>query len=485
MMLRFFLSEQRRRQLLAAGRRFAREAGGNFTIMFAFTAPVLILFIGMGVDYWTALSDKSRMDTAADAAAISAVNTAVAYYKANPLSLTNATTLKLDAEAAGVAQATKVFNVNMGATQVFAPNGTGPVLPSIQICPVGGTPCGALTFNSTVTWSGQVRTHFGPLVNITNIAISGSSGATAGLNPYVDFYVVVDTSGSMGIPTSSQDQETLIANNPDNPTEAAAGYTGGCQFACHFSGYQGYNYASAPATFLALKLNSVANAIQALITSATNTQAATAQTNEFRIGIYPFIRNAVQAVSITNSYSPFTAATAFVNPAQPPPAGTLPTYLDDGGVAYPAIGSGGTHFENLWGDMYPAYMQAPGTGLSTSSTLPFIILITDGVDNSQTYSPFSGSYPQVPSTTFCTNAKNLGYTVAVILIPYVPIVDPENIWNDEDGVVNTLISTNAIAPVMQSCASNGYFFSAATSQDITAAMVTIFQEAVSASRLTQ
>jgi Flp pilus assembly protein TadG len=481
-MFRFVLSEQFRRRLHAVARRFAREARGNFTILFAFTAPILILFVGMGVDYLTALSDKSRMDTAADAAAITAVNSAVAYYKLNPKNETGSS-LKNDAIAAGTAQALSVFKVNMGATQVFATAQlNSPVTPTIDICDAATPACGPLTFNSVVTWSGKVAAHFGPLVSIQNVGIGGSSGATAGLNPYIDFYVLVDTSGSMGIPTSTTDQQTLIANNPDNPTEAAAGYTGGCQFACHFSGYQGFTYAQS--NNIQLKLNSVASAIQALISNATTTQAAVSQTNEFRIGVYPFIVHAVQAVSILNSFSPFAAAQAFVNPAQPSPPGTLPEYLDDGGVAHPTMGSGGTHFENLAGDM-SAFLQTPGTGLSQTSTLPFIILITDGVDNSQTYSPFTGSYPQTPNIDMCTNAKNNGYTVAVILIPYVQIVDPEPIWNNEDGVVNNLISTNAISPVMQSCASSGYFFSAATSQDITNAMVTIFNEAVSASRITQ
>jgi hypothetical protein len=396
------------------------------------------------------------------------VNAAVSYYKLNPKNETGSA-LKNDAISAGTAEALKVFNANMGATRVFAANMSGPVTPSIDICDTATPVCSVLTFNSSVTWSGQLAAHFGPLVNIPSIAIAGSSGATNGLNPYVDFYVVVDTSGSMGIPTAKADQDTLIADNPDNPVSP---YTGGCQFACHYPNYAGFAYTQN--NNLPLKLNSVASAIQALITSATTTQQKTNQANEFRIGIYPFIVDAVQAIPIANSYSPFTSASAFVNPPQPLTAGSLPDYIDAGPNNYNThIGSGGTHFENLWGDM-SAYLQTPGTGLSTTSTLPVIILVTDGVDNSQTY-----------SGNFCTNAKNNGYTVAVILIPYDQIVDPEPIWNNEDGVVNNLIATNAITPAMQSCASSGYFFSAATSQDITTAMETIFYESASASRITQ
>jgi Flp pilus assembly protein TadG len=508
-MLRFFLSEQRRRWSHAAARRFARDARGNFAIMFAFTAPVLIVFIGMGVDYLVALSDKSRMDTAADAAAIAAVNSAVAYYKLNPKNETG-TTLKNDAITAGKAQALSVFNVNMGATQVFATAQlNGPVIPTIDICDAATPACGPLTFNSSVTWSGKIAAHFGPLVNITNIGIAGSSGATAGLNAYIDFYVMVDTSGSMGIPTNTSDQPTnsntnqliLIANNPDNAREAQAGYTGGCQFACHFDsqGYLGYTYVSTPATYLPLKITSAASAILALVNQASTTEATVNQPGEFRIGLYPFIVDATVAspeAGLSSNFGTITQTgtiTNLVTPTLLSPQPPLANYLDDGGIQFPKLGSGGTHFENLWADMTgtgvnsTAYLQTPGTGLSSTSTLPVIILVTDGVDNSQTYinDNFSGSYPQTPNLSFCTNAKNLGYTVAVILVPYITIADPLTIWNDEDGVVNNLIATNAITPVMESCASTGYFFSAATTDDISAAMVTIFKEAVSTSRITQ
>ena len=57
--------------------------------------------------------------------------------------------------------------------------------------------------------------------------------------------------------------------------------------------------------------------------------------------------------------------------------------------------------------------------------------------------------------------------------------------NDEDGVVNSLIANNEISPAMQSCASTGYFFSAATSTTINEAMGTIFYQAVQSARLTQ
>jgi len=456
-MLRLLPSERNRLRLRDAARRFSSDTRANFTILFAFTAPVLILIIGMGIDYWTGLSDKSRMDTAADAAAIASVNAAKAYFAANS-STQSGSTLCNNAIAAGQAQGKKVFQADMGSTLLMAS-----VIPVINM----GNTCATLTFTATVTWSGQVAAHFGPLVGISNIAIAGSATATAALPKYLDFYVVVDTSGSMGIPTSTQDQQTLMAGNPDNAMEQANGYVGGCQFACHFVGYQGFNYTQT--NNIPLKLNSVGASLQALLSTATSTAVIS---NQFRIGIYPFIVDAIQAAALSAT---FTAANSV--------AANLANYLDQG-TSNSGMGSGGTHFENLWRDVSP-YMQSAGTGYSSSSTLPFIILITDGVDNNQTYPPFNGSQVQIPTTTFCTNAKSAGYTVAVLLIPYVPIVDPEHIWNEEDYVVNNLINTNSISPVMQSCASSGFFFQAATAAQINSAMLQIFYQAVGAARLTQ
>ncbi|MBV8473820.1 MAG: pilus assembly protein, partial [Hyphomicrobiales bacterium] len=223
-----------------------------------------------------------------------------------------------------------------------------------------------------------------------------------------------------------------------------------------------------------LKLNSVGASVNALLATATSTEIIV---NQFRIGIYPFIVKPIQAAPLSSNLSS-TGTVASV-------AGNLASYLD-WGTTNDGMGSGGTHFETLWSGMAP-YLQTPGTGLSSSSTLPFIILVTDGVDNGQTYikGNWTGSSPQIPNLNFCANAKAAGYTVAVLLIPYDPIVDPQPIWNNEDGTVNSLIANNRISPAMQSCASPGYFFSAATSADITSAMETIFYQAVQSARLTQ
>ena len=245
-------------------------------------------------------------------------------------------------------------------------------------------------------------------------------------------------------------------------------------------------------TLIPLTKNSAENR-SALFAAANKTKVIS---NQFRIGLYTFIVHAVQIASLS---SDFTVATTAAN--------NLPNYIDNG-TNNNGMGAGGTHFENIWNDLN-TYFYPAGKGTSSSDTVPFIILVTDGVDNSQTYYPqnsFTGSYPQLPDTTdsvsFCTKAKAAGYTVAVLYIPYPLIVNPQAIWNDEDGAVNYLVSpTTEPAPPnpytpnvpvgsnvsnnMNSCASPGYFFTAGTSAQVNAAMQQIFYQAVAATRMSQ
>ena len=488
----------RRDRLTSQMQRAARDVDANVTILFAMSAIVLVLLVGMGLDYYVGLSDKTRLDAAADAAALAAANTAKAFYAANSGTMSE-TDLETAAKAAGKAQGLTAFAANVGSTAT-----TTTVTPTITV-----SYDGQLNFTAQVQFNTAAATHFGSIVNIASLQISGSSTAVAQLPKYIDFYIISDVSGSMGIPTSTDDQKTLIKNNPDNAIEKSQ-YPSGCQFACHFSGYSGFTYTQQLVNGqprIPLKLNSLSAAIQGLITTATNTETNGGIANQFRIGIYPYIVHAFPAAPLSSDLSS-TGVVASV-------AGNLANY-EDNGTTYNAsgttpgelMGSGGTHLENVWNDLHTTYnvFKSAGTGFNSSSTLPFMILVTDGIDNTQTYAPFNGSGPNLPDTTssssICAKAKAMGYTVAVLLIPYVPIYDPVMIWNDEDAAVNYLIdpTTYAAPPEpytptlqvgqtyqsnMQACASPGYFFSAGTSSDINNAMQKIFYQAVAQSRLTQ
>ena len=127
-------------------------------------------------------------------------------------------------------------------------------------------------------------------------------------------------------------------------------------------------------------------------------------------------------------------------------------------------------------------MPLPGTGTPASTPQEVLFIVSDGVDDEVSSScsqTLDGNRCQQPfNTTWCTTIKNRGIQIAVLYTDYLPL--PTNSW------YNNWIAPfqNQIAPNMESCASPGMFFSVTTDGDITAAMQTLFQQAVAAARLT-
>jgi hypothetical protein len=325
---------------------------------------------------------------------------------------------------------------------------------------------GSQVLDATVTYATQTPANFGALIGVKTLDIQGTAASTLSIAKYLDFYLVLDVSGSMGIPTTAAGQDQLALVNPDN-SRYTSSYPTGCNFACHFSGYSGFNYARSHN--IPLRLDSVGAAAQALLSTV---QQTTTVANQYRVGIYPFINDAIQAAPLSSNFT--TADTV---------AGSLANYIDNG-TSNGGMYSGGTHFDTLWNDLKP-YFKTAGDGSSSTSTLPFIFLVTDGMDDQETYvsGTWSPPYPQVPSLTLCSNAKAAGYTVAVLYIPYVPIQNPNSsFWYNEDGKVNAVIPS--VPAAMQSCASPGFFFTANSPADITNAMKTMFADALQAARLT-
>ena len=448
-------------------RAWSKNRRGNVAMLFGLMAIPLVVLLGFGIDYYKGLSDKSRLDAAADAAALAAINAAQQYISNNSQTQTDPG-LTNNAIAAGQAQGLKAFYANAGTTEseMFAR-----VTPSVTLSRQGQT------FNATVNYSGQTPTSFGSIVGINVLNLSGTVTSSLTMGRYLDFYLLLDVSGSMGLPTSPGraanptnplGQSDLAATNPDNAMYKTT-YPTGCAFACHFSGYAGFQFTRTNG--IALRVDSVGSAVQALLQTA---QATMTLANQYRIGIYPFIVHAIQAAPLSSN---FTAANTV--------GGNFANYLDQG-TTNGGMGSGGTHFENLWTDLRP-YLKGVGDGSGAASPQPFIFLVTDGADNNQTYTSgvwsSGGSEPQLPSTTLCSSAKAAGYTVSVLYIPYVPISPPNpSFAGNEDGKVNAIIPS--IPSTLQSCASPGFFFTANSQADITSAMQAMFAQALQAARLT-
>jgi Flp pilus assembly protein TadG len=542
---------------------FTLSARGNSAIIFALAALPIISAVGCVIDYSYASMVKTKLQAAADAATLATVSN-------NSPIVTTAKAMSGSGTVSG--GATYLQNFFKSDTTAF----TG-----VSLSPTPTVTKSGQTVNATLNFSYSVPTYFVKIMGYSTINVSGSSTASFTLPTYIDFYLMLDVSGSMSFPSTTAEQLRLMAVNPDN-LNGSNGYPGGCQFACHFTrqgacaqtssqgnpwqgtipnppsttnpgsgGYcQGFiisrlgtsitsfatgttnqagagsngpggNYVNWSGTQVStcptdgttsciqLRADAVGYAVTALLTQAIATEASTGISNQFRVGLFPFIQNvctvgstATGDVNKSNSCSvgltTSLSGSTITNFAQ-----QLANLLDTGQNA--TLGSGGTHFENALGTM-ATYINSIGTGSGPTNTLPYVFIVSDGSQDYQTQSggnwgsqnwtsnatsPYQNSSTGIPpnsedNTDYCGALKNNGITVAVLYIPYETIQDPNSSFaNNEDGYANTNVQNGTYAANLKACATTGFFYTASTPTDIQNALVTMFEQAVATAHISQ
>ena len=531
---------------LAGDARFARcrtlvsnfriNKQGNVAVITALATLPMIAAVGCVIDYTTASSIKTKLQAAADAASLATVSV-------NSTAVTTAQSMSANgAVSGGSTFATNFFNANL----TTVPQDVG----YTNLTPTATVSLSGTTVTSVVSFTAQVPTYFLGILGYKNIPVSGTSTASYSFPTYINFSLMLDVSGSMSFPSTAAEQARLQAVNPDN-LNGSLGYSTGCTFACHFTtqgtcaqtsssnpyqgsipaagkatnpgsgGYcQGFiisRLGTTPTSFAAntnnttngnnvnwsnsqvtscpvagttsciqLRADAVGYAVTQLLSTASSSELVT---NQFQIGLYPFIQNLYTYVAMTSNL------TGSINTS----AANLASLLDTG--VNTNLGSGGTHFENALSSMN-SQISSVGTGRSSSSPLPYGFLVTDGSQDyqyqsgggwgSQNYSatsavPYQNSATTIPpnsvtTTDYCTNIKKRGITIAILYIPYQPIQDPSTIFNDEDGYANGNIPN--IPAALQTCASTNFFYTANSPADINSALLSMFQQAVNTAHIT-
>ena len=468
-------------QKLTRGARFAQfrtlvsnfrlNKQGNVAVITALASLPMIAAVGCVIDYSTASSIKTKLQAAADAASLATVSV-------NSTAVTAAQSMSANGTVSGGSTfATNFFNANL----TTVPQDVG----YTNLTPTATVSLSGTTMTAVVSFTAQVPTYFLGILGYKNIAVSGTSTASYSFPTYINFYLMLDVSGSMSFPSTTAEQSRLQAVNPDNYSN----YPSGCTFACHFtaqgacgqsgqeSGVPPSKYASTynpgsggycqgftisrlgttPATCtsttncsnittnninwsntqvsscptagtsscIQLRADAVGYAVAQLLSTASSSELVT---NQFQIGLYPFIQNLYTYVAMTSNL------TGSINTS----AANLASLLDTG--VNTNLGSGGTHFENALSSMN-SQVSSVGTGRSSSSPLPYVFLITDGSQDYQTQSggnwgsqnwhstaavPYQNSATVIPpnsvtTTDYCTTMKNRGITIAVLYVPYQTI----------------------------------------------------------------
>ena len=434
------------RNLASALSKLSKAESGNVLMLFALAAVPLIGLSGLGIEYTRALYFRTQLDRAMDAATVTAIATARDYISTNPKSESDPTnSAKQLAEARGLA----TFRVNAGSllSQLS-------VLPRLTVSRTGGL------ISATGSYETSYASAFGRLLgNTADIQISNKSLSSLTLGSFADFYLLLDTSGSMGFPTSSAAQIQFAKLNPDDKDKSG----NNCAFACHFPGYKGFDISKK--YNIELRIKTVSDSVQKLISKASSNQTFE---NQYRIGLYPFISYLEAAAEITRDFK----SLASIN---------LEDYMDIGSAKVPR-GSGGTHYDNILPAINKKVLNA-GDGSSAQKPQAFVFLITDGMANGQYYNNgFDGSQPNLLDNSLCKPLKDRGITISVLYIPYVPLAKPFNTnVGDENNTVNNLIPS--VPNRLKSCASSGFFRTASSATEIQEAMNAMFDQATRKARL--
>ena len=189
----------RARPLLGA---LGRNKDANVTLISAMSLIPTLFGLGFCIDYARAEMLQSRINAVADAAALAATDD-----------------LFLQKDWATVAKpaAYNIFTTQVTDYQDFTYN------PSTQLV-INGNQTGVLNLGRTVYvgWAGQSLNMFSGILGAASLSISGSSTASATEAPNMNFFLVLDKSPSMLLPTTTTGIAAVQSAASDK-----------CAFACH------------------------------------------------------------------------------------------------------------------------------------------------------------------------------------------------------------------------------------------------------------
>ena len=410
---------------------FARDERGNMVITFALMLVAVFGVAGLAIDTLRTERIRLKVSNASDAAALAAVK-----YSAEQ---TAAGRDKATVVNEAVAMATALWKSNLDCLEVKPQDPTFDLKQSGQ------------DWQATVATTGAVKTTLSAILGLPTMSygVNVQTTTSAG-TPYMDFYLLLDMSQSMGLAATSAGMSQLNAAT-------------GCQFGCHVTGHSAtYDYAKA--NNIPMRVDILRAATDKLIQKAQDTAV---KSDQFRIGVWTYDKSVTKLSDLDTNYSNLKSATTLID---------LPTY-DDGTQTDDSL----SHINST--------LTNSGNGQNASQPVKFVFLVTDGVQDGiytgwSTPASLPTNYPYSPSDgiptyrtspikpTACDAIKAKGVTVVVLYTTYVPF---PGFWQYDDLVkpFDSHIATN-----LKSCASPGFYFEATEGPDIDAAMQKMFEAAV-------
>lgn len=439
------------RALLSLLKLFCRDRSGNIAVIFTLAALPVLSAIGCAIDYSRATQIRSKLQAASDAASVgSLAKNSPGFIAAGAMTGDGSVT-------AGVADATTLFNGNVNGVTGYTLNSLTPTMVK-----------SGSTITSTVQFSANIPTIFLGVMGKSSINVGGTSTSTANMPLYVDFYLLLDNSPSMGVGATPADVTTMVNNTSDK-----------CAFACHDYNDSNNYYNLAKTLGVTTRIDVLRTATQNLMDTASATQTFA---NQFRMAIYDFGASSKtiglrSLFSLSSSLSSAKAAAASID--------LMGVYGNNDGYT----SDQDTQFSTVFPGINNV-ISSPGAGTS-AAPLKYLFFVSDGVadeSNSGCLKPLSGATRcQSPiNPALCTTLKNRGIKIAVLYTTYLQL--PTNSWymswidpfntGPFGPSPNSQVATN-----MASCASPGLYFEVSPTQGISDAMAALFKKAVADARI--
>jgi Flp pilus assembly protein TadG len=496
----------------------AHDRSGNVLMIMGLAVLPLTFAVGMGIDYSRAEKLQTKLNAAADAAVLAAVDASMMQ--------------QADATAQAAAKA-------MFEAQIAGLNGL--IYTSATGFHMTYQAAGALNNGRTitVTYTAASKNIFASLLGAASLPLSGTATANAASAPYINFYLVLDVTPSMLLPSTSIGLAAISA------ATSTTYMPSGCDFACHeqtphndnlyvrnasgqdiwldssgkwhavvkvysngdvctascgtsetgssvISGNTG-NLSSgqyADGTWLTqnyttlwggsaidLRLNDETLAAQQLIPFAT----ATAAHNNITYNMQMFAFGYGQLVNLSgNMANVNTLSSASV----PNLIAQQPLWYENNCFTQSNCNNDEVSDFTSMLNSTNSTMPNPGTGQTASSPQEVMFIVTDGMDDENLNGTRNDRELQASHIAQCQAIKNRGIKIAILYTQYLPAALQGYAWS----LTNVAPYIPNVQPALVQCASTGYdgtplVYTVTTDQNIPTALQALFSLTVHSAHL--
>ena len=431
---------------------FFVDRRANVAIITGLCALPLFGLTGLAIDYAVTIADKQKLDTAADAAAIAAITKAQSEILANGGVVGSALT-------DGQAQGLKAFKANAGSISFAAVP-----LPTVSV--TQPTP---LSLKAAVNYSTPVSNNFGSLFGQPTATITGTSNSALTIGNYINIYVVLDISQSMGIAATPTDMANLYYFTGKETNQL------GCVFGCHILNYGQIgltNQQIAQEHNISLRIDVIKSAVQDMIGQA---KASSGAVPTVSIGLYTMERELRTVDSPTTDYSTLSYDAAGIDLGN-----------DPYGLEF-ADTSTQVSIKSL-----ETIVGSSGDGTSALNPKKYVFILTDGTTDTYASNCVPNQHCVTKYDSSWFTKINQNATTGIIYTPYYTI------YANNDSSSGTLQSAfhDYVAPILpgiptalQSCTSTpnstDWYIEASDKTSLDKALYNFLAQSVKVAQITQ